>query len=109
GQKQPCLGRIDLLVQRNAYGRQIASFSTELNLGEQAPENPQFANFLANESTLSLTFIRAPQAVSWGTEVQVLLRENGKAVCLQQNNVLVSSFHPELSESTLLHQYFLSL
>ena len=138
---QPSLGAIDIEVQRNAYGRQIASFSSELKLSEQNPQNLDFARFLQKQRAepdagqdhkknngahcpdLPLIFIRAPQVLRWGREVQVLLWANQKvpkaqtaneaqsaqAVCLQQGKVLVSSFHPELSESTLLHEYFLSL
>ena len=131
---QPSLGAIDIEVQRNAYGRQIASFSSKLKLSEQNPQNPEFARFLqkqtakpdagqdpqknngAHSPDLPLIFIRAPQVLRWGAGVQVLLRcpahqtaSGQTAVCLQQGKVLVSSFHPELSESTLLHEYFLSL
>ena len=135
--RQPSLGAIDIEVQRNAYGRQIASFSSKLKLSEQNPQNPEFARFLqkqtakpnapknngAHSPDLPLIFIRAPQVLRWGAGVQVLLWANQKvpkaqtaneaqsaqAVCLQQGKVLVSSFHPELSESTLLHEYFLRL
>lgn len=131
---QPSLSAIDIEVQRNAYGRQIASFSSKLKLSEQNPQNPEFARFLqkqtakpdagqdpkknngAHSPDLPLIFIRAPQVLRWGAGVQVLLRcpahqtaSGQTAVCLQQGKVLVSSFHPELSESTLLHEYFLSL
>ena len=123
--QQPCLAAIDIEVQRNAYGRQIASFSSELKLSEQSPQNPGFARFVSNQDDrLPLIFIRAPLAVRWGAGVQVLLWANqtvpkaqaaneetqpAQAICLQQGKVLVSSFHPELSESTLLHEYFLNL
>ena len=132
--RQPSLGAIDIEVQRNAYGRQIASFSSKLKLSEQNPQNPEFACFLqkqrakpnagqapqknngAHSPDLPLIFIRAPQVLRWGAGVQVLLRcpahqtaSGQTAVCLQQGKVLVSSFHPELSESTLLHEYFVGL
>ncbi len=128
---QSCLGAIDLKVRRNAYGPQIASFSSELDLpalAKQPAENPDFQRFVldmgndagnisSRDSKLPLIFIRAPLAVSWGPKVQVLLRfrsgdtpeAKDQAICLQQDRVLVCSFHPELSKSTLLHRYFLSL
>ena len=119
---QPTLAAIDLTVERNAYGRQVASFCTDLNLAdlaEQAIENPLFQRFLQQkqgQATLPLVFIRAPIAVSWGPAVQVLLRcppdpprETSQAICFQQGNILACSFHPELEQNTLLHEYFLGL
>ena len=135
---QPCLAAIDLELQRNAYGPQIASFRTVLDimdpLSQTLPESTPFAAFIqrkfgrfrklapddvASDNAflkLPLIFIRAPLALRWGAEVQVLLRYNpfpteqtGQAICLQQGNILVSSFHPELSSSSLLHEYFLQL
>ena len=111
--EQPCLAAIDLQVRRNAYGRQIASFSAELDLLRQRPQATAFADFVRqrgqNGTALPLIFIRAPQAVSWGPGVRVLLRYEAQAICLQQDKVVVASFHPELTDSTLLHEYFLSL
>ncbi|WGK69163.1 pyridoxal 5'-phosphate synthase glutaminase subunit PdxT [Candidatus Haliotispira prima] len=144
---QPCLAVIDLEVKRNAYGYQMDSFSTELDLRTQTPENAAFAAFVraddgydakdANDpdgsslpvilpTILPMIAIRAPLAVAWGSGVDVLLRHRDKggdkrrnkregraeteqAVCLQQGKILVCSFHPELSDNTLLHRYFLSL
>ncbi len=135
---QPTLAVMDLTIQRNAYGPQIASFCTELSLAEQGLESPLFQRFLQKrpeQTTLPLVFIRAPIVLSWGTSVQVLLRcpppkqlwrlwplwqsrqdsqapnsaQAHQAVCFQQNNILACSFHPELEHNTLLHEYFLSL
>ena len=92
---QKVFGAIDIAVDRNGYGRQY--FSTV------AP-----ARFSLNgcDRSLDLVFIRAPRVTRVGSRVQVLLTWNGDPVLLAQDKVLVSSFHPELSGSTALHEYF---
>ena len=87
----PPLGILDLSVERNAYGRQSASFITDLNvngLNEPLPAH----------------FIRAPK-ISWvGSEVQVLAEHQGKPVLVRQGSVWGSTFHPELAPTSLLHR-----
>jgi 5'-phosphate synthase pdxT subunit len=97
GSSQPLLEVLDVDVQRNAYGRQIESFETQVELlwGAQAQS--------------SAIFIRAPQIVRLGESVKVLARHENRPVAVQQGKILAASYHPELTENTALHQLFLSL
>ena len=88
------LGLVDLAVRRNAFGRQVASFETDLELpGESRP--------------LRAVFIRAPWIEDAGPEVEVLAELDGHPVLARQGRFLVASFHPELTDDTRLHEMFL--
>jgi 5'-phosphate synthase pdxT subunit len=88
------LGLMDLEVDRNAYGRQVASFEADLDVkGETRP--------------LRGVFIRAPRVRDHGDEVEVLAEHDGEPVLLRQGRFLVASFHPELTEDTRVHELFL--
>jgi 5'-phosphate synthase pdxT subunit len=90
------LGLVDLDVERNAFGRQVASFEADLALeGEEEP--------------LRGVFIRAPRVRRAGPEVEVLAELDGEPVLLRQGRVLVASFHPELTDDTRVHERFLDL
>jgi 5'-phosphate synthase pdxT subunit len=90
------LGLADLAVERNAYGRQVASFEADLDLaGEERP--------------LRGVFIRAPRVRETGPEVEVLAEHDGRPVLLRDGRILVASFHPELTEDTRVHERFLEL
>lgn len=93
--EQPSLGVIDCTVQRNAYGRQLDSHVAY-------PDDSSVSAL----STIPLVFIRAPQVLCVGPAVDVLVTCAGVPVCLQQENVLVSSFHPEMTEKHYFHRYF---
>lgn len=86
----------DVTVERNAYGRQIDSFSTSIEL--LAPLN---GSFLA-------TFIRAPIIRKSDPQVKVLAFHQNNAILIEQNHHLAASFHPELTNDPLIHQYFLN-
>jgi len=88
-------GVIDIAVDRNGYGRQV--FSTVL---------PSELALNGNRETLELVFIRAPRVTAVGEGVTTLLKREEDPVLLSQNNILVSAFHPELTGSTFLHNYF---
>lgn len=88
-------GAIDIAVDRNGYGRQY--FSDVV---------PGRVTLNAHEEHLDLVFIRAPRVTRVGRGVTVLLTRDHDPVLLQQNNVLVSAFHPELTVSLALHRYF---
>jgi 5'-phosphate synthase pdxT subunit len=88
------LDLIDLEVDRNAYGRQVASFEADLQLtGDDEP--------------LRGVFIRAPRVRDHGDDVEVLAEHDGEPVLLRQGRFLVASFHPELTEDTRVHELFL--
>lgn len=100
GLKQPLLGLMDIRVERNAFGRQVDSFETDLQI-----------EGLNGEGPFPAIFIRAPRIAAVNDEdVQVLARlKDGTAVAARQGHWLVTSFHPELSGDDRLHRYFLDL
>ena len=90
------LGLVDVDVERNGYGRQVASFEADLALvGDTMP--------------LRGVFIRAPRVTEAGPEVEVLASHDGSPVLLRQGRFLVASFHPELTNDTRVHKRFLEL
>jgi len=93
---QPRLGVLDATVRRNAFGRQVDSFETNLSIPEIGAD------------PLPAVFIRAPVITGVGAGVKVLAEVNGQAVAVRQNNILATSFHPELTPDTRMHSYFLS-
>lgn len=87
---------MDIEVVRNAYGRQLGSFNAVGNVegvGEDVP----------------MTFIRAPYIKEYGTEVVPLAVVDGRTVAARQGNKLVCAFHPELTDDTRWHQYFIGI
>jgi pyridoxal 5'-phosphate synthase pdxT subunit len=90
------LGAVDIEVDRNAYGRQVASFEADLELaGDSEP--------------LRGVFIRAPRVREVGPEVEVLAELDGEPVLLRGGRFIVASFHPELTDDTRVHRRFLDL
>jgi 5'-phosphate synthase pdxT subunit len=92
---QRCFGALDAVVRRNGYGRQIASFEGEVELGEGP--------------SLPAVFIRAPLIVSVGDEVDVIGRFDGVPVLVRQGPVVASVFHPELTPDRRVHRMFAGL
>lgn len=92
-------GWLDVTVQRNGFGRQIESFDVNI---------PWLAGKGKKNRHVTARFIRAPRIVSVGKEVNVLAEYNGEPVCVQSGNLLATTFHPELTDDTTLHQYFLN-
>jgi pyridoxal 5'-phosphate synthase pdxT subunit len=90
------LEQMDVVVERNAYGRQVASFEADLELEDEIVP-------------LRGVFIRAPRVRETGPEVEVLAEHDGEPVLLRQGRVLVASFHPELTEDTRVHEWFLAM
>ena len=88
------LGLLDLSVQRNAYGRQVASFETDLALAY-------------DEEPLRGVFIRAPRVEHTGPEVEILAEHDGEPVLVRQGRFLAATFHPELTDDTRVHELFL--
>ncbi len=101
GMDQPLLGIMDIVVERNAFGRQVDSFETNLDVAvlEDGTQRP-----------FPAVFIRAPRLLAVKADAEVIASlEDGTAVAAQQNNWLVTSFHPELTGDPRFHQYFLEL
>ena len=90
----PCFATMDLTAKRNAYGRQLGSFSTE----------EEFQGI----GRIPMTFIRAPY-ISSADGAEILATVDGKAVAARQDNMLVTAFHPELTSDTRVHGYFLDM
>ena len=96
GPDQPQLGVLDVVVERNAFGRQVASFEADLAVtGFDGP--------------MRAVFIRAPWIEKAGKEVEVLAAVDGHPVVVRQGNVLATSFHPELTGDRRLHRLLLDL
>ena len=91
----PCFGTMDIRVKRNAYGRQLGSFFTDDRFG--------------TVEKIPMTFIRAPYIESVENTVEVLSVVDGKIVAAQQENMLVTAFHPELDDNLTVHQHFLKM
>ena len=95
------LQMMDIGVQRNAFGRQIDSFEQDLEIDVLDGLEPE---------PFHAIFIRAPVVIRVGSDVKTLASlPNGKAVAVQQGNLMATSFHPELTNDNRLHQYFLGL
>jgi 5'-phosphate synthase pdxT subunit len=90
------LGLADLVVERNAYGRQVQSFEADVDLaGDDRP--------------LRGVFIRAPRITDLGPEVEVLGRLDGDPVLVRDGRLLLAAFHPELTDDPRVHELFLEL
>jgi 5'-phosphate synthase pdxT subunit len=96
GPAQWSLGLADLVVTRNAYGRQLAS-------------EVRHAPSKLTAEPLEMVFIRAPFIEEIGPQVEVLASEGGRPVLVRDGKVLVATFHPELTSDTAVHEYFLNL
>jgi len=96
GNEQTRFNLIDIEVERNAFGRQVDSFEVDLNIED------------FNGKPFRAVFIRAPYIKKVGKEVKILAEFDGKIVMARQKNILVSSFHPELTNDLRVHKYFLS-
>jgi len=90
---QVSFGAIDIEVQRNAYGRQIDSFEADINVE-------------SFDSPFHAVFIRAPRIVKADGSVEILAEFGDDIVLAKQKNVLVASFHPELSPDKRIHEMF---
>jgi len=101
--EQPLLGLMDITVERNAFGRQIASFETELDI-------PVLEKVSDQDKYFHGIFIRAPLIDSVAQDAQVLAAlDDGRIVAARQGHLLATAFHPELTEDDRVHRYFLSM
>ena len=101
--EQPLLGLMDIKVQRNAFGRQVDSFETDLEIDE-------LMKATGTKHPYHAIFIRAPLIESVHGKARILSAlEDGRIVAAQEGHLLATSFHPELTNDTRFHQYFISL
>ena len=101
GLDQPLLGLMDIVVERNAFGRQKESFEENL-----------FVDVLENGASKPFRgiFIRSPRLVETkGKAAEIARLSDGTPVAAVENKLLATAFHPELTDDTRFHQYFLSL
>jgi 5'-phosphate synthase pdxT subunit len=94
--KQLLLGALDIEIERNSFGRQYDSFESNLEISG-----------IGND--FKGIFIRAPSVISAGPQVQILSKFDGKIVAVQQENIIGTSFHPELSGDNRMHKLFIEL
>jgi 5'-phosphate synthase pdxT subunit len=90
------LGLIDIVVERNAYGRQRESFINTINL-----------NLNGKPSRFPGVFIRAPKIKQTGQNVKILAKHKDDIVLASENKILVATFHPELTDNTKIHRHFI--
>jgi 5'-phosphate synthase pdxT subunit len=100
GEPEASLELMDIDVRRNAYGRQVFSFETRLDV-------PGIADTAGPSDPFRAIFIRAPRIVRVGRNVAVLASYEGEPVAVEQGNILGLSFHPELTSDIRFHAYFL--
>ncbi len=93
---QPLVGVLDVVVKRNAFGRQNQSFETELDVD-------------GLDTPFPAVFIRAPWIEKVGSEVEVLARVDDHSVMVRQDNILATSFHPELTGDGRIHRMFVDM
>lgn len=86
---------LDVIVERNAYGRQVNSFIDDIQLT------------LDKEYTIEGVFIRAPKILKIGERVKIIGRHKNDIIAVEENNIIATTFHPELTESKILHKYFI--
>jgi 5'-phosphate synthase pdxT subunit len=94
GREQATLGLLDIVVRRNAFGAQVHSFEQEMD-------------FEGLDEPVTAVFIRAPEAVDLGPGVQVRAQVDGRIVAVEQDRILGTSFHPELTADRRLHRRLL--
>ncbi len=92
---EPLLSLLDVTVRRNAYGRQVDSFEASVDVREVGE--------------VRAVFIRAPQMLDVGREVEVLAEHGGRPVVVRQGRILAAAFHPEMAGDSRLHEHLLRL
>jgi len=98
GFDQPILGVLDMVVERNAFGRQVDSFEEDLHI--KGIDGGPFHG----------VFIRAPEVKEVGPSIEILCRvEDGRIVAVRNGHLLATSFHPELTDDLRLHRYFIEM
>lgn len=100
GRAQPLLELMNIEIERNAFGRQVESFEIDLDCPFLTPSEPSY----------HATFIRAPIIKTVSAPAQALMQlEDGRIVAARQENLLATSFHPELTDDLRFHRYFLEI
>lgn len=95
--KHKLIGDLDIVVERNAFGRQNDSFEADLSLS------------MLGKDAFKGVFIRAPAVSSVGKDVEVVGKLNNKIVAVKQRNIIGTSFHPELSGDSRMHRHLINM
>ncbi|OLC24959.1 MAG: glutamine amidotransferase subunit PdxT [Thaumarchaeota archaeon 13_1_40CM_3_50_5] len=95
--KQKLIGNLDVVIERNAFGRQGDSFEADLDIG------------MLGKEVFKGVFIRAPAVSEVGKDVEVIAKLNNKIVAIKQKNIIGTSFHPELSGDSRMHRHFVKM
>jgi len=95
--KQKLIGDLDIVIERNAFGRQNESFEADLSIG------------MIGKEVFKGVFIRAPAVTEVGKDVEVIARVNNKVVAVKQRNIIGTAFHPELSGDSRIHRQFVNM
>lgn len=95
--KQKLIGNLDIVIERNAFGRQGDSFEADLSIG------------MLGKEAFKGVFIRAPAVSEVGKDVEVIAKLNNKVVAVRQKNVIGTAFHPELSGDSRMHKHLVKM
>ncbi len=95
--KQKLIGNLDIVIERNAFGRQNESFEADLSIG------------MLGKEAFKGVFIRAPAVSEVGKDVEVIAKLNNKVVAVRQKNIIGTAFHPELSGESRMHRQFVKM
>jgi len=95
--KQKLIGNLDIVIERNAFGRQNDSFEADLSIG------------MLGKEAFKGVFIRAPAVSEVGKDVEVLAKLNNKVVAVRQKNIIGTAFHPELSGDSRMHRHLVKM
>lgn len=95
--KQKLIGNLDIVIERNAFGRQGESFEADIAIG------------MLGKEAFKGVFIRAPAVSEIGKDVEILAKLNSKIVAVKQKNIIGTAFHPELSDDFRMHKHFLKM
>jgi 5'-phosphate synthase pdxT subunit len=95
--KQKLIGNLDIVIERNAFGRQNESFEADLSIDSLGKE------------AFRGVFIRAPAVSEVGKDVEVIAKLNNKVVAVRQKNIIGTAFHPELSGDSRMHRQFVQM
>jgi 5'-phosphate synthase pdxT subunit len=95
--KQKLIGNLDIVTERNAFGRQNDSFEADLSLG------------ILGKQAFKGVFIRAPAVSEIGKDVEVICKLNNRIVAVKQKNIIGTAFHPELSGDSRMHKHLINM
>lgn len=95
--KQKLIGNLDIVIERNAFGRQNDSFEADIAIG------------MLGKDVFKGVFIRAPAVSEVGKDVEVIAKFNNKIVAVKQKNIIGTAFHPELSGDSRMHRHFVKM